>query len=78
MADRNGAVLRPGDPVLWFGSDGPEEVVPAIVLRELGPGRYLIEMDPHGTTSRAETADVHGDSLEYDGDFPFEEETDIR
>jgi hypothetical protein len=78
MADRKGAALSPGDPVLWFSTDGSEDVVPAIVLRELGPGRYLIEMDQHGTTPRAEIADVDGDSLEYDGDFPFEKETGIR
>jgi hypothetical protein len=77
MADRNGAALIPGDPVLWFSTDGPEEVVPATVLRELGPGRYRIEMEQRGTTPRAEIADVDGDSLEYDGDYPFERDTGI-
>jgi hypothetical protein len=39
-------MLTPGTPVLWCTTDGPEGRVTATVLRQVGPTRYLIQMDP--------------------------------
>ena len=41
----NGAALSPGDPVGWHGGNGRVEMVPATVLREVSPNRYLIQID---------------------------------
>jgi hypothetical protein len=45
MGDRNGAALSPGDRVRWYALNGPA-VVPATVVREVWPSRYLIRIDP--------------------------------
>jgi hypothetical protein len=46
MTDQHPTTLTPGSPVLWCVADGPEGLVTATVLRQLGPTRYLIQMDP--------------------------------
>jgi hypothetical protein len=57
MTDQGPASLTPGNPVLWCATDGPEGLVTATVLRQLGPTRYLIQMDPP-TLPKAVIADA--------------------
>jgi hypothetical protein len=47
MGDRNGSALSPGDPVGWYGGDSRADMVPATVVREVGPNRYLIRIELH-------------------------------
>ena len=61
MPDRHGTPVRPGDPVLL--SEGEAT---ATVLRDVGDGRYLVQLDPRGPTrsTRAERdAAVEADLL---------------
>jgi hypothetical protein len=46
MTDQHPITLTPGCPVLWCATDGPEGLVTATVLRQLGPTRYLVQLDP--------------------------------
>jgi hypothetical protein len=61
MTDQRPTTLTPGDPVLWCSTGGPEGLVGATVLRQLGPSRYLIQMDPPRVPR-----DVVADALERD------------
>ena len=61
MTDQHPTTLRPGNPVWWCTTDGPEGLVTATVLRQLGPTRYLIQMDPPTIPK-----DVVADALERD------------
>ena len=45
MGDRNGAAVSPGDHVGWCGGNGRADMVPATVLREVSPNRYLIQIE---------------------------------
>lgn len=63
MTDRNGTELAPGDPVRWHGKNGPDDVVPATVLRQVGAGRYLIQMDPHRRRHSLELAHAASGAL---------------
>ena len=61
MTDQHPTTFTPGNPVLWCATDGPEGLVTATVLRQLGPTRYLIQMDPPTLPK-----DVVADALERD------------
>ena len=57
MTHQHPTTPAPGNPVLWCATDGPEGLVTATVLRQLGPTRYLIQMDPP-TLPKAVVADA--------------------
>ena len=46
MTDQHPTALMPGNAVLWCATDGPEGLVTATVLRQLGPTSLLIQLDP--------------------------------
>jgi hypothetical protein len=46
MTGQRPACVAPGSAVVWCVAGGREGLVTATVLRQLGPTRYLIQMDP--------------------------------
>jgi hypothetical protein len=61
MTNQHPIAFTPGKPVMWCATDDPEGLVTATVLRQLGPTRYLIQMDPPTLPK-----DVVADALERD------------
>jgi hypothetical protein len=69
MTDQHMTRLTPGSPVLWCATDGPEGLVTATVLRQLGAGRYLIQLDPP-TVPKAVAADALECNMTHTGVDP--------